>query len=808
MARYPYQDPSLPIDDRVDDLIKRMTLNQKIRQLTCLQVMQPLAPERLKDGIGEVIFVMPGSDLKTFAEGLADFQKQIIAANEWGIPAIFHSEALTGAQINGCAIFPSSLSIGATYDPELLKTMSDYIRQQMVDIGLREALAPVLDLARDFRWGRTNEDYSSDPTLVAEMACAYIQGLQGSDLRYGVAATTKHFLGYSVSEGGINLCRIQTDFRDLRENYAKPFEAAIRTADLKCVMNCYSEFDGEMVCASKRILTDLLRDDLGFKGTVVSDYSSVERLVNPGKIAENNTEAAIRCLQAGLDVELPNDTTYGPELREAVKEGRLDEKYIDRSLRRILHLKFELGLFEHPFADFKPLDNTEPHKHSKKISEKSIILEKNNGLLPLKDKKLKIAVIGPAGNLLRTLHGSYSCPASIEMMVYIQHRIKAMMQGIDLNINKEQKDKFNKESQNPAAHIDLTALVKPTGQPNPADVQKEIEDTILQLVPGAKTIFQAIKDIYPNTSYLQGCYFETNEHDDIKGAVEAAKKADVVILSVGGKNGWGSDCTTGEGIDRSDITLPGRQQEMCEQVMAANKNTIIVHTDNKPLVGPVIYEKAAAILECFYPGPFGGIAVAEVISGTYNPGARLPVDVPQNVGQTPLYYYQHNGSRSDDPSFTGGYVNGGAHSQLPFGFGLSYTSFAYADGKLESSIRKDKVPVLKASVNVTNTGKAEGDEVVLLFGKDEIASLIRPQQVLIGFKRITLKPGETKTVVLSFRLDQLAFPDLEGKWVIEKGRFTFDFAKDANTPIYTFSYDLDKTQVIDHTKRGFFAKDE
>lgn len=813
MAKYPYQNPSLPVEDRVKDLLKRMTLNQKVRQLTCLQFMGVCKPELLADGVGEVVFAALNPDLADGAKKIREIQDAAIKSNEWGIPAIIHSEALTGALIVGCAIFPSSISIGASYEPELLNQMADYIRQQMVDLGVREALAPVLDLARDFRWGRTNEDYSSDPTLVSAMCVSYIKGLQGKDIKHGVACTTKHLLGYSLTENGINTARVQTDWRDLRENYAKPFEAAIRLADLKCVMNCYSEIDGDLVCNSKKILTDLLRDDMGFKGVVVSDYGSVERLVDSSKTAENYTEAAIKCLEAGLDVELPNQHCYGPELREAVKAGKIDEKYIDLSCSRILKLKFELGLFDHPYDAYTPIDNTEPHKLSKLMSEKAITLVQNNGILPLTDKNLKVAVIGPTGNSIRILHGSYSVPANIEMMMYIQNRISAIMPGIDLSkaADMPKDDGTEGKEKLKEMNMDLGKLVAPISQPNPADLQDKIENTIRSLVPGAKTIYEAVKDIFPKATYTLGCYLADNEKDDIAGAVKAAKDADVVILTIGGKNGWGADCTSGEGIDNVAVELSGKQEELALKVMAANKKTIVVHLNNRPLVAPAIYEKAPAILECFFPGPFGGVAIAKAISGAINPGGRLPVDTPRATGQTPLYYYQHNGSRSDNKvtnSTLKGYVFESDKAQYAFGHGLSYTTFEYSEGKLDSSLDKAGVPVLKASVKVTNTGKVLGDEVVMLFGKDEFASIVRPQQELIGFKRISLKPGETKKVTLTFRLDQLAFQNANKDWVIEKGKFTFDFAKDADTPLIPFTYELNETKVIDHTLRGFFATAE
>ncbi len=358
MNKYPFQDARLSAGERAKDLVGRMTLEQKAQQLTCAMVMGRAQEEMIKDGIGEVYMFVGLPPAREVAAMIRAVQNQVMEQSGWGIPAIVHQEALSGPMFSQCAVFPTSIGLGATFEPELVEDMADRIRQQMVNLGVRQALSPVLDLVRDFRWGRTGEDYGSDPTLVSEMACAFVSGLQGEDLREGVVATAKHFIGYSQTEGGLNGTRTVTDWRDIRENFAKPFEAAIRKAGLRSVMNSYSEYDGELICGSKRILTDLLRDDLGFDGVVVSDYTSVENIVEKCPIEENAMDAGVHCLKAGLDVELPNQYGYGPTLVEAVRQGRIEEAYVDRSVERVLKLKFELGLFEKPYGEFREMDNT------------------------------------------------------------------------------------------------------------------------------------------------------------------------------------------------------------------------------------------------------------------------------------------------------------------------------------------------------------------------------------------------------------------------------------------------------------------
>jgi beta-glucosidase len=438
-----------------------------------------------------------------------------------------------------------------------------------------------------------------------------------------------------------------------------------------------------------------------------------------------------------------------------------------------------------------------------------MILVKNEGVLPVTDHSKKIVVIGPNGNGLRILNGSYTQPADFEMMLYMINQIKAAMPGFDLTKAADAKKKEEKGQEAKKSNLADLKVGCPVSKPNPEDLQELIESSTRKMAPGSKTVFEALKEIYPNTAYCRGCYLNNNEKDDINAAALAAEKADVAVLVLGGKNGWGADCTSGEGLDNMDIRLTGRQEELALAVLKANSNTVVVHIDSHPLVSPSIYEKAGAVIECFFPGPFGGIAVAKTISGENNPGGRLCVDVPRHVGQTPLYYYQHNGSRSDLKVINttyDGYVDGKASAQYPFGYGLSYTQFSYAKPELNAKTGQDKIPVLTASINVKNTGKVTGDEVVMLFGQNEFASKVRPQKELIGFKRVTLKPGEEKRVSLTFRLDQLSFPIENEKWVLEKGKFNFAFCKNADEPLFSLEYNMEQDLVIDHTRRGFYAQ--
>lgn len=786
MSKYPYQNESLSIQERVQDLMGRMTIEQKVQQLTCSMVTGMPEQKNFKNGIGEIIVFAGSPPAKDIAALVRMAQDMIMEQTQFRIPALVHAEALSGPMVSGCAVFPTSISLGATFDPKIVKDMGNRIREQMVNIGIRQALSPVLDLIRDFRWGRTSEDYGSDPTLVSEMACAYITGLQGENLREGVVATAKHFIGYSMTEGGINGTRTQTDWRDIRENFAKPFEAAIRKANLRSVMNSYSEYNGELICGSKRILNDLLREDLGFDGVVVSDYTSIENIVEKCPVEENAMDAGIHCLKAGLDVELPNPYGYGETLANAVREGKIEEKYVDRAVERVLRLKFELGLFEKPYGEFVEMDNTEHDLRSKKASEKVMTLTKNNGILPIRDKNKKIAVIGPTGNNLIMMNGSYSYPANEEMFMAIMSTGMAGMEGVDI-----EGDTF------------VVSEEKTNQLP---DFAETVDQNIRAQHEGVKTIYEAVKDIYPDTTYTRGCHIVRDE-TEFEEACRAAQEADIVVMTVGGKIGMMVECTAGEGRDNVDITLPGMQAALIQEVYKVNPNMVIVHTDNKPLVDVFAYEYVPAILEAWLPGIYGGNAIADTIAGVNNPGGKLPVDVPRHVGQTPVYFYQHTGCRSDtglrsiNPD---GYGTMSCAAQMPFGYGLSYTEFSYGNGQMQI---KDEggMPVITISVEVENTGSMDGDEVVQLYGTDMVASVIRPQKELVGFRRIHLKAGEKKRVTFSFRIDQIAFIDLNGDWVVEKGRFHFYIGKGCNKEVYSADYMQPETLKIDYTKRDFFA---
>lgn len=797
-----YLNAELDSKERAEDLLEKMSIEEKVRQLGCTMILPVLPNEYqdLKGGIG-VVNVMGGEN---YAEDVYKAQKYIIENSPHHIPALVHGEALSGpVSLLGGSVYPISISMGATFEPELVKEMSDFTRKQMLVNGIRQGLSPVADLARDLRWGRTNETYGNDPTLSAAMTVEFVKGLQGIEPTKAVAATGKHFLGYSQTEGGLNCHKSMINPRELREQYAKPFEAAIREAGLMSVMNSYSAIDGQPVCANKDILTNLLRNDLGFEGVVVSDYGSITQMVESYHMYDDMTEAGIRCLEAGLDVECPARSGYGDGLIEAVKDGRISEELVDRSAFRVLELKFKLGLFEDPYPKMDQLmnvmDNTEANKGSYKAARKSMTLVKNNGILPLLDKKKKIAVIGPVGNCLRLLFSHYTAVAQAEMMASLGQEGDTQ-QGFDisglLEGTGEETDMMN-----------MMASFVMNG--NKADVTDKyvIDPMIRALYPETKTIYEALSEYMEHVVFAEGCDYKGSDESGFKEAIEAAAEADVVILTVGGKNGCGQSASSGEGVDSASLDLPGMQEKLMREVYAVNSNMIIVHTDARPLVSEWAYEHVEAILEAWLPNTYGGNAIADVLCGIYNPAGRTPVDIPRSAGHMPVYHCQANASSSakNRGILASGYVDSESSVLRPFGYGLSYTKFEYCDFKVKFDT---ETGAIKAEVTVKNIGDRAGEEVVQLYGSDLFASMVRPIHELIGFKRIALEAGQKKTVCFTFAIDFFAFLDQDMNWILEKGDFRFTVGSNSDDEQMEAFVHLEESRMIDYRNRCLYAKAE
>lgn len=737
-----YRDASRPIEARVQDLMSRMTLDEKIAQLGSCWVYEVLdgivfQPEKarvvFRNGIGQITRIGGASNVlpRQSAELANAIQKFLLENTRLGIPAVVHEECCSGYMARGATVFPQAIGVASTWMPELVEAMTRVIREQMRSVGGHHALAPVLDVTRDARWGRLEETFGEDPFLVAQMGMAYVRGLQGASLREGVVATGKHLVGYGMSEGGMNWAPPHIAPREMRETYLYPFEAAVREAGMASMMNAYHELDGVPCGASRELLTDILRGEWGFSGTVVSDYFAVTMLATYHRIADDKGEAALQALEAGLDVELPFTDSYGAPLRQAVESGRIPMELVDTALERVLRQKFELGLFEQPFVDPGKVafDTAEQRQLARRIAQQSLVLLKNDGdLLPLQRDLRSIAVIGPNADSLRNLFGDYAYPAHMETLVEL----------------KKHSNVFN--------------------MPLPDDVSGDVTDFIQTI-----SVLQAVRNaVCPQTEvhYARGCEVRDPSTAGFAEAVEAARKADVVLMVMGDKAGLTDDCTSGEARDRAVLDLPGVQEQLVRAVYETGKPIVLILINGRPVTLNWMAESIPAILECWFPAEEGANAIADALFGAVNPGGKLPISFPRAVGQLPVYYgHRPSGGRSH---WKGDYVETSVRPLYPFGHGLSYTRFAYRDLHISpQQVAPDGLMTI--SCVVENVGKVAGDEVVQLYVHDLFASLTRPVKALKGFARVHLQPGEAKTVQFQLDARHLAFYDHQMRYIVEPG---------------------------------------
>jgi beta-glucosidase len=741
-------DARRPVTERVEALLAQMTLDEKLAQLGGVWITalvkddrfdRDAAREHLAHGIGHVTRIGASTGLRPAGSAalMNEIQRFLVEETRLGVPAVVHEESTGGLCARDATVFPQGIGLASTWDPELVRDVGDVIRQQMLAVGARHTLAPVLDIARDPRWGRVEETYGEDPVLSGTLGSAYVRGVQGPDLRQGVIATGKHFLGYGLPEGGMNHAPVQLGPRELREVYAEPFAAAIRDGGLAAIMNSYSSVDGLACAGSPAILDQLLREELGFEGLVVADYFSVSLLISHHRTAADAGEAARQALEAGLDLELPASNCYGAPLREAIEAGRVDIALVDRSVRRVLASKLRLGLFEEPFVDAataaQVYDTVEQRALARRAAAASLVLLQNDGTLPLARDIGAVAVIGPAADDPRLLQGDYHYPAHAEM-TYERDGADASSPGSDLL--PESGGVF-------AAGPHFTPHVTPL-------------DGIRAALPHAEV------------HHARGCHVSDPDDRDFAPAVDAARRSAVAVVCVGGKSGLMKHCTVGEARDATDLRLTGAQEELIEAVAATGTPIVLVVMSGRVhTLGGVIAQARATVL-AWPPGEEGGNALADILFGRANPAGRLPVSLPRTIGQVPLHHASRaGGGRS---MFHGDYTDSPTTPLFSFGHGLSYTRFAY--GALEITSGTTQEPV-ELSLTITNTGDRDGDEVVQLYVRDEVASVARPERQLCGFARVTLEAGGVRTLRFTVHPSRLAFYDAGMRFVVEPGAFTF-----------------------------------
>ncbi len=755
----PFRDPARSVEQRIEDLLGRMTLAEKVAQLGGTWSTQLVendafsaarAAERMPHGAGQITRSAGASGRRPRELAALANQAQCWLRDHTrlGIPALIHEEATGGFTARDADQLPHGIGLASTWDPELVERGAELIRHQMRAVGARLALAPVLDIARDPRWGRVEETYGEDPLLASRIGVAFVRGLQGADLRHGVAATAKHFIGYGLSEGGHNHRPVHLGPRELRNAFAEPFRAAIHEAGLACVMNSYNDIDGLPCGGSREILTDLLRDELGFEGLVVADYFTPLLLILSHRIAADRMDAAVLALEAGLDIELPDSACY-KHLTRAVESGRISIELIDRSARRNLALKFRLGLFENPCVDEERapevFQSPEARQLARRLAERSIVLLRNEGgLLPLDPERTqRIAVLGPAADDVRLLEGDYHYPAHLEI------------------------------------------LYRRTGEAGLLPRPEESSFAAGPFFPPMKTPLQAIRELVGPTgkvSHARGCGITNLDDSGMAEAVALARAADVALVFVGGRSGLIEGCTSGEFRDASDLGLTGHQQRLIEEIVATGTPTAVVLLGGRIFALPWIGANVPAIVEAFLPGEEGGPALARILFGAVSPSGRLPVSMPRSVGQLPQHYDR---AWTDTllPGFSGDYTDQRSDALFPFGHGLTYGHFEYADLSLapEAALAEGAIEL---AFTLRNTGARAAEEVAQVYAHDPVATVVRPLHWLVAFTRVALEPGQSKRVTLTVPLDRLAFHDARLRRIIEPGAYELQVGpSSAETPL-------------------------
>lgn len=737
-----YKQSSVPIEYRVKDLLERMTIEEKIAQLCC-----PLGWEMYtKVGKNEVIpselykKKMQESPLGSFwavlradpwtqktletglnpelaAKALNALQKYAVEETRLGIPVLFAEECPHGHMAIGTTVFPTALSAASTWNEELMLKMGEAIALEARLQGANIGYGPVLDIAREPRWSRMEETFGEDPVLTTIMGVALMKGMQGKVPNDGkhLYSTLKHFAAYGVPESGHNGARSSCGMRQLLSEYLPPFKKAVEEG-AGTIMTSYNSIDGIPCTANKLLLTDVLRNQWGFKGFVYSDLISIEGIAGM-RAAKDNKDAAVKALKAGLDMDLGGNA-FGKNLKNAYEEGLITMDDLNRSVSNVLRLKFRMGLFENPYVSPEQagkMVRSKEHKDlARQVARESVVLLKNEGVLPLSKGIKRLAVIGPNADTMYNQLGDYTAP---------QHR-------------------------------------------------KEV----ITVLDGVRTAVSKDTEV----TYVKGCAIRDTTGSDIPAAVAAAHAADAVLLVVGGSSARDfktkyistgaatvseeakvlPDMDCGEGFDRSSLHLLGDQEKLINALAATGKPLVVIYIQGRPMNMNLAADKAQALLTAWYPGEQGGAGIADILFGDYSPAGRLPVSVPRSEGQLPIFYSQ--GTQRD-------YVEGSGTPLYAFGYGLSYTSFAYSALELQKG--PDIETLQTVTCTVTNTGGCDGEEVVQLYIGDKVASVSQPPMLLKAFQRIFLKKGESKQLIFHLKKDDLAIYDADMKYVVEPGDF-------------------------------------
>lgn len=785
-----YMDTGLSPKERARALLAQMSLDEKMAQVTSVFPFDKEAQDfenirlRTKNGIGTVS-TLEVRRMETLEEACAWQRRvqQIVMDNSpHHIPAAFHMEGLCGAFIQEATSFPAGIGRGAGFHPALEERIARTVARQESAFGVTQVLAPVLDVAHDPRMGRTGESYGEDATLCAAMGAAYTRGIQETE--YGgrrPESIAKHFLGFHTSAGGIHGTYATVTDRTLREVYGKPFQAAIAKAGLKGIMPCYDPINGESPSASRTLLQGLLREEMGFDGICFADYGSIGQVHSTLHMEESMGEAGLRCMKAGMDLEAPEPCGFGGELKQMFEDGRGDMAVLDMAVLRVLESKFRQGLFEHPFAAEGELlrdafSRQEDREISLQSARESLVLLKNDGILPIRRDVKRIAVIGPHADHPRKLFGGYTHLCMMESTFAVANSI-AGVAGVE----------------NPTGEAVKTI----PGTNVQSDEAEELDAILKRQKPDCASLLEMLKQEFPQAQigYAYGYPVAGADESRYGEALALAENADLVILTLGGKHGTCSLATMGEGVDAGSINLAPCQEKFIRRIRKMQIPLIGVHFDGRPISSDAADECLNAILEAWSPAEMGTRAVAEALAGKINPSGKLPVTVARDVGQLPVIYNHPNGSSWHQSGSIGfaDYVDMPHTPRYYFGYGLSYTTFAYQN-LIVSQEEISPGGKVEISFTVRNTGTVYGTEIVQVYLKDEYASMLRPVKELAGFARVELQPGESRKVVFQVDASQTAFLDGSMKWKVEHGKILVEIGASSEdirlTGVFSITDDL------------------
>ncbi|KRM62730.1 beta-glucosidase [Paucilactobacillus vaccinostercus DSM 20634] len=792
-----YLNKELSAKERATDLLNRMTVAEKMAQVNCYFMTKNDNFDGLKKdfpfGVGQIsaLEMRNNYNIEDDVKMQISAQKIVLKNSRFHIPAIFHMEGLSGAYISGATSFSSGIGRGSSWNPILEHNIGEIVGRQERALGITNTLAPVLDVTRDSRMGRQGESYGEDPTLVSAMGTAMVKGLQECSFGRTTQAVAKHFAASQSTLGGIHGAENEQSQRVVQEVYAKPFQAAISLGNIRGIMPCYASVDGLPTSVSRPMLTSLLRNSMGFDGLTISDYVAISNAHSVQKIGNTYTEAGLKAMTAGLDMELHFKQCFNDELGKWFKENKADIEILNRAVFRVLKAKFEMGLFEKPYSlSGDELKENFSVPNDKKValdsSEESMILLKNDGVLPIDSSKTKkILVVGPHAESARYYFNGYTHFSMLEGNL----AAIATMAGLETK-----NDGSIKVNTIPGSKVERD--------------NEKFETVFKKLNPSVPNLLEQLQKDFPEIEikYEHGYDIAGNDYSGFDSAIDKARGADVVIMTLGGKYGTGSVATTGEGIDSTNINLPECQDRFIEAISKLNIPLVGVHFDGRPISSDAADSKLNAILEAWSPAEMGSQALENILFGRTNPSGKLPVSVARNAGQIPVHYNHLNGSSYHQGESVGfsDYVDISHRPRYYFGHGLSYTEFKYQNLVIDKSeITSDEC--VNISVDVSNVGQLDGTEVVQLYVTDKYASMTRPVTELAGFTRVFLRVGQSKTVKFILKASQLAFLDEDMNWCVETGDIIVSINKNADEVVLNDKFKISNTKLIQGKDRALYA---